>query len=66
MSQGTVKWFDLRKRYGFIEQDGGGDVFFHISSVLGDKAIYDGDRVTFQVEQADKGPKAVAVRKLRE
>jgi CspA family cold shock protein len=66
MAKGTVKWFDQRKRYGFIEQDGGGDVFFHLSSVVGDKSLYDGDKVSFQIEQGEKGPKAVNVRKLRE
>jgi CspA family cold shock protein len=66
MSKGIVKWFNRLKRYGFIEQENGEDIFFHASSIIGDKSLDEGDRVTFQVEQGEKGPKAIAVRKLRE
>ena len=66
MPEGTVKWFNPQKKYGFIEQENGQDIFFHISSVLGDERLYEGNRVTFNVEQGDRGPKAVDVRKLRE
>jgi CspA family cold shock protein len=66
MSRGTVKWFNPVKRYGFIKQENGQDIFFHASSILGDKSLEEGDRVTFQVEQGLKGPKAIAVRKVLE
>jgi CspA family cold shock protein len=66
MPEGIVKWFDSWKRYGFIEQDGCADVFFFASSIVGDERLYGGERVTFQVEEDDRGLKAVNVRKLRE
>ena len=63
MASGIVKWFDDRKGYGFIEQEDGPDVFVHHSGInaTGFKSLNDGDRVTFDVEQGNKGPSAVNV-----
>jgi CspA family cold shock protein len=66
MPEGTVKWFDGKKGFGFISQDEGGDIFVHHSSIdmPGFKTLAEGDRVSFEVEEADRGPKAKDVRKL--
>jgi len=58
--QGTVKWFDGSKGYGFIERDGGEDVFVHYNAILGDgyRNLDEGDRVEFIVVQGEKGPQA--------
>jgi CspA family cold shock protein len=66
MTNGIVKWFDNRKGYGFIEQEEGPDVFVHHSGInaTGFKSLNDGDSVTFDVEQGQKGPAAVNVTKL--
>jgi len=66
MANGIVKWFDERKGYGFIEQEEGPDVFVHHSGInaTGFKSLNDGDSVTFDVEQGQKGPSAVNVTKL--
>ena len=58
--KGKVKWFNEAKGYGFIEQDGGGDVFVHFSAIQGDgfKTLNKGDEVTFEVVQGAKGPQA--------
>ena len=63
MAEGTVKWFNERKGYGFIEQEDGPDVFVHHSGIggTGFKTLNEGDRVTFDVEQGQKGPSAVNV-----
>jgi len=63
MAHGTVKWFDSRKGYGFIEQEDGPDVFVHHSGIIGTgfKSLNEGDNVTFDVEQGKKGPSAVNV-----
>jgi CspA family cold shock protein len=65
MTQGTVKWFNSEKGFGFIEQDGGGaDVFVHFSAIVGDgfKSLDEGARVEFEVGQGQKGPQAEQVR----
>ena len=66
MPNGTVKWFDETKGYGFITSEDGGDIFVHHSSIQGDgfKSLIEGDSVSFEVEQGEKGPKAVNVEKL--
>ena len=63
MSQGTVKWFNESKGFGFIENDEGGDVFVHYSAIQGDcfKVLYENQRVSFEIEQGKKGPSATNV-----
>ncbi len=63
MAQGTVKWFNDAKGYGFIAQDDGPDVFVHFSSIVGEgfKSLAEGERVTFDVTQGQKGPQAANV-----
>ncbi|GLW97451.1 cold-shock protein [Microtetraspora sp. NBRC 16547] len=64
MAQGTVKWFNADKGYGFIAVDGGKDVFVHYSAIMMDgyKALEQGQRVEFDVTQGQKGPQAEGVR----
>lgn len=66
MANGTVKWFNETKGYGFISKDDGGDIFVHYSSIEGGgfKSLAEGDKVSFDIEQGDKGPKAVNVVKV--
>jgi CspA family cold shock protein len=61
MSAGTVKWFDDQKGFGFIEQEGGDDLFVHHSEVNGE-SLQEGQKVEFEVGQGQKGPCAVSVR----
>jgi CspA family cold shock protein len=64
MANGTVKWFNEKKGFGFIEQEEGPDVFVHFSNIKGTgfKSLKEGDRVTFDIEQGEKGPAAVNVK----
>ena len=67
MSQtGKVKWFSNAKGYGFIEQEGGGDVFVHFSAIQGEgfKTLEEGQEVAFEVIQGQKGPQAANVTKV--
>jgi len=69
MAQGIVKWFNDKKGYGFIaksEEDGGGDIFVHHSAInmSGFKTLSEGDKVTFEVENGDRGPSAKNVTKI--
>jgi len=63
MASGTVKWFDEKKGYGFIEVEDGTDVFVHHSGInaTGFKTLHEGDHVTFDIEKGQKGPAAVNV-----
>ncbi|KJS30989.1 MAG: cold-shock protein [Desulfatitalea sp. BRH_c12] len=63
MSNGTVKWFNESKGFGFIQQEAGPDVFVHHSGInaQGFKSLSEGDKVTFDVQQGPKGPSAVNV-----
>ncbi|MFC9973448.1 cold-shock protein [Spirillospora sp. NPDC050679] len=64
MAQGIVKWFNADKGYGFIEMDGGRDVFVHYSAIQMDgyRSLEQGQRVEFEVTQSDRGPQADMVR----
>ncbi len=64
MAEGKVKWFNEKKGFGFIEQDNGQDLFVHYSSIQGDsfKTLKEGQRVSFEVEDTPKGPKAKDVK----
>jgi cold shock protein len=65
MAEGSVKWFNADKGYGFIAVDGGGpDVFVHFSSIEGGgyRSLDEGQRVSFDIEQGQKGPQAARVR----
>jgi CspA family cold shock protein len=60
MSEGKVKWFNDQKGFGFIEKDGGGDLFVHHSAIQasGFRSLQEGQRVSFDVTQGQKGPAA--------
>jgi len=61
-----VKWFSRQKGYGFIEREGGDDVFVHFSAIQGDgfRNLEEGDRVEFTIESSDKGPQAADVMRV--
>jgi CspA family cold shock protein len=64
--EGKVKWFNEKKGFGFIEQDGGKDLFVHHTALTGEgfKTLAEGQRVRFEVEETPKGPKAKNVEKI--
>ena len=64
MAQGTVKWFNAEKGYGFIAVDGGNDLFVHYTAIQMDgyRSLEDGQRVEFEVGEGPKGPQAEQVR----
>lgn len=66
MAEGSVKWFSEKKGYGFIEQDEGRDIFVHYSSINspGFKTLAEGERVSFDVEESDRGPVAKNVNRM--
>ncbi|MHC5252461.1 cold-shock protein [Listeria kieliensis] len=65
MEQGTVKWFNAEKGFGFIEREGGDDVFVHFTAIQGDgfKTLEEGQTVTFDIEEGSRGPQAANVNK---
>lgn len=66
MKQGTVKWFNSEKGFGFIEIDGGEDVFVHFSAIQGEgfKTLEEGQKVEFEVVDGNRGPQAANVTKI--
>lgn len=67
MASGKVKWFDNKKGFGFIEQEGGQDVFVHHTAILGDgyKTLSDGEQVSFEIIESGKGLKAQNVQRAQ-
>ena len=63
LAEGKVKWFNEKKGFGFIESDEGGDVFVHYSAIQGAgfRTLYEGQRLSFEIEKGNKGPSAVNV-----
>ncbi|HEK9107822.1 TPA: cold-shock protein [Streptococcus equi subsp. zooepidemicus] len=66
MAQGTVKWFNAEKGFGFISTENGQDVFAHFSAIQSDgfRSLDEGQKVTFDVEDGQRGPQAVNITKL--
>ena len=66
MSNGTVKWFNAEKGYGFISQESGDDVFVHFSAIQGNgfKTLEEGQNVSFEIEEGPRGKQASNVTKL--
>ena len=66
MVQGKVKWFNAEKGFGFIEVEGGDDVFVHFSAIQGDgfKTLEEGQEVTFEIEEGNRGPQAANVENI--
>ena len=66
MNTGTVKWFNAEKGFGFIEVEGGDDVFVHFSAIQGEgfKTLEEGQQVSFEITEGNRGPQAANVTKL--
>ncbi len=66
MANGTVKWFNDSKGFGFVSQENGPDLFVHHSAIVGSghQTLFEGDKVTFEVESGPKGPRATNVKRV--
>lgn len=66
MEKGTVKWFNAQKGYGFIQTEGGNDVFVHFSAIQDDgfKTLNEGEKVSFEIVDGNRGPQAANVKKI--
>ncbi len=66
MPEGKVKWFNAKKGFGFLERDNGDDVFVHFSAIQTDgfRTLNEGDKVTFEVVDGEKGPSAANVKRI--
>jgi len=66
MPEGTVKWFNAKKGFGFLEQENGDDVFVHFSAIQTDgfRTLNEGDKVKFDIVDGEKGPSAANVQRL--
>ena len=66
MTTGTVKWFNSEKGFGFITAENGNDVFVHFSAIQGDgfKTLEEGQKVSFEIVEGDRGPQAANIVKL--
>jgi CspA family cold shock protein len=62
--KGTIKWYNARKGYGFIDGEDGKDVFVHQSAVPAGIYLNEGDKVEYEIEEAEKGPQATNIKKL--
>ncbi len=65
--QGTVKWFNSAKGFGFIQQESGNDIFVHVNSIIGDgrKSLDENDKVEYTITQGTKGPQASDVKVIK-
>jgi cold shock protein len=66
MPEGTVKWFNAKKGFGFLERDNGDDVFVHFSAIQTDgfRTLNEGDKVKFDIVEGEKGPSAANVKRI--
>ncbi len=66
MPEGTVKWFNAKKGFGFLERDNGDDVFVHFSAIQSDgfRTLNEGDKVKFDIVDGEKGPSAANVKRI--
>ena len=62
--KGTIKWYNSRKGYGFIEGEDGKDIFVHRTSVQTGTFLNEGDKVEYEVEESERGPKAINIKKI--
>jgi CspA family cold shock protein len=63
--KGTIKWYNSMKGFGFISGEDGKDVFVHRTVVPDGLLLYEGDKVEYQIEESDRGPKAIEIKKLK-